>query len=226
VLDATFGVLALDATRVDGTGSLFDAAMVADPVASCVVAGATTTNIVERPGELAAAFCDGAEKLAQAGASIIVSNCGLSMVFQSQVGARTSLPTVMSSLLLVPILSRIFGRVGVLTYETGAMAGDGLRAECGWDDELDVQVADVRHLASWASLEGPLSSPLPLSAMREDLVEVAAGLVARGGSRVILIECTAMLPFIDEVRHATGLPVFDITGLIAYVRAEVDRATQ
>lgn len=223
--DRMIGLLALDGSRVDGPGSMFDPAVIGPAVLPRVVAGATTAAIIADPAALTVGYRAAAEDVVAGGAGLVVSNCGLSMVFQSDVVSATGRPTLMSSLLLLPLLVRVFGGgIGVLTYEAGAMAAPRLRAECGWEDGFDVHVADVRDLPSWRALEGPADVPLDEAAMRDDLLRVTEGLIARGGDRAILVECTAMLPLLDELRARFPVPFFDIAALTDFVGKEVSRA--
>ncbi|MCU1439664.1 MAG: hypothetical protein JWP85_661 [Rhodoglobus sp.] len=218
------GILSLDGTRVTGAGSMYDEALIAAPVTSMTVPGAFTSVIVSEPEKLIATYRNTAHSLALSGADVVVSNCGISMVYQSAVGAASARPTVMSSLLLLPVLWRVFGGgVGLLTYDTAAMLDPALQRECGWDSDITPVVGDVRSLASWFALEGSVETPLPFESMRRDLLGVVKDVVARGGDRVILIECTAMLPFADDIRRAAKLPVFDVVGLTAFVREALAR---
>ncbi len=214
------GILSLEGTRIVGEGSMYDTARIRPPVAESAVPGATAVRVIEQPDVVRVPYAATAQRLQEDGAELIVSNCGLSMGLQSSVQRATGLPTIMSALLLVPLLSRVFGgSVGILSYAAAPLADPLLRSECGWDERVAARVAEVRDCPGWARLEVP-EEPLDLDGMRRELLRTLDGLLAEGGLRVLLVECTAMGPFVRDIREATSLPVFDIVDLIDFIRKE------
>lgn len=221
------GILSLEGTMVTGPGSLYDARLVAEPRIQIEVAGATTIEIVERPDSLIPAYQSAASALVGEGAELLVSNCGLSMTHQSSVAGFAAKPTIMSSLLLLPLLWKIFdGGVGLLTYDAGALSSERLRQECGWTPEIRPVVGEVRGFDSWLSLERGGKAPLPVERMERDLKDLVRDVVSRGGNRVMLVECTAMLPHIAAIRQQAGAPVFDIVTLTNLIRTGMNDAAE
>lgn len=219
------GIMSLDGTLVTGRGSLYDADVVANPRTQTTVAGATTLAIVERPDTLIAAYQSAASTLVGEGAELLVSNCGLSMTHQSAVTDFTTKPTIMSSLLLLPMLWKVFGGgVGLLTYDSGALASERLRRESGWTSDIQPVIGEVRGFDSWLSLERSGSVPLPLEQMEDDLKELVSEVISRGGDRVILVECTAMLPHTSAIRRQANVPVFDVASLTNFIRTGMGNA--
>lgn len=209
------GVLTLDHTRVDGPGSMFDADILG-PVDVEIVPGATTVAMVDAPETVGSALVEHALALAERGCALITSNCGLSAGLQDDVVSATALPTALSGLLLAPLLWRVFGGgLGVLTYSAPAFT-QRVRRASGWPDDLGPVLGEVRPLDSWRTLEG--AAPLNTDSMRADLFGVASGVMSRGADRVMLVECTAMLPFLADLRREIELPIFSIFDLVALIR--------
>lgn len=226
-LPTSIGILSLEGTMVTGRGSLYDSQVIPEPRSRIDVAGATTLEVVRRPDTLIPAYRQAANTLVSQGAEMLISNCGLSMTHQSAVVAASAKPTIMSSLLLLPLLWRVFGGgVGLLTYDAGALSSETLRGQCGWTPDIQPIVGDVRGFNSWLSLERGGTGPLPVGQMECDLGGLVDDVVARGGSRVILIECTAMLPYLATIRQRSGVPVFDITALTNFIRKGLDDAAE
>jgi hypothetical protein len=226
-LSTPIGILSLEGTMITGRGSLYDTQVIPEPRARIEVAGATTLNVVQRPGTLIPAYRQAANSLVSQGAELLISNCGLSMTHQAAVVEASAKPTIMSSLLLLPLLWRVFGGgVGLLTYDAGALSSEKLRDQCGWSPDIQPVIGEVRGFDSWISLERDASGPLPDARMESDLGDLVSDVVSRGGDRVILVECTAMLPYLATIGRRSRAPVFDVTALTSFIRKGLDDAAE
>ena len=177
------------------------------------------TELVTSPAfaELTEKYVAGAAKLSDAGVSMITANCGFSVVFQEPVSRAVDLPTMMSSLLLAPLLSRIFNdRIGILTF-SAADIDESRRAAAGWPAAFNPPVADVSGSAAWMAMRSRTRPDLDYARMEADLRDVVLSFCEQHRPRAILVECTAMLPFETALHRWTALPIFGITTFLHYL---------
>ncbi len=171
-------------------------------------------------GKLTVAYVETARTLVEReGADLLVADCGYAALYQDGVGAVA--PAVLSSLLWVPLLARVFAApLGVLTYDAAALDATRRRS-AGWYDDLSVVVADVQDSATWRAIVGDPTGELDHAALRRDLVVMVERFTALTRPSALVLECTAMFPFVAEVRRACGLPVFELASLARVIASEL-----
>lgn len=186
-------------------------------VSYLTVRGATPERVVRRPERaLLEPFIAAGEELVTAGASAITTSCGFLIRFQAELQSALPVPVWTSSLLLVPEVQASLSEgktVGVLTVDAGALSPEYLRAAGA------PAATPVEGLAAGCAFQRTLlndETGLDVAAARQSTVAAALKLVASHPEvGAIVLECTNMPPYADAVRTATGLPVHDITTLIA-----------
>jgi hypothetical protein len=224
------GVLILDTRFPRIPGDVGHPGTFEFPVLYERIRGASPRRVVrETDPSLLAPFREGARALVRRGAAAITTTCGFLVPFQDALAEAAGVPVLSSSLLLVPLVTRLCGpgrTVGILTIErrsltpahlaaagigpatpvaVGGMeeAGAGLFARQILDDEpeLDVDLCRAEHRAAARRLvaEHP---------------EVAA----------IVLECANMPPYRADVQAVTGRPVWDLTDLVRLVHAGLSSA--
>jgi Asp/Glu/hydantoin racemase len=222
----TLGVVMLDTRFPRLRGDIGNASTFDRPVLYRVVEGAFPKRVVvERDPTLLAPFIASARDLAVAGADAIATSCGFLALFQREMERAVDVPLWTSSLLLVSALDAGLGagrRAGVITADAASLSADHLGAV-------------------GAAADTPVEGLATDSAFRRTLLENRAGLDVEEAGRAtvaaalrlvqrhpevaaIVLECTNMPPYAAAVRAATGLPVHDITTLIAARLASVARA--
>jgi hypothetical protein len=210
-------MLMLDAPFLTIPGAMRNPSTFPVPMHYRTVAGATGARVVgpDYPA-VADDYAATARDLAAAGAGFLTSNCGFAIVYQEGVQSTTDLPTALSSLLLLPLLARVYaGGLGVLTYDA-AQLDEARRAAAGWPNDVEVPVADVRHSKAWRALGGG-TERLDVEAMRQDLIQTVKALMERHSLRALLLECTGFSPFIADIRAISRIPTFDIVGLVRFL---------
>lgn len=216
----TVGVLLLENTHLDVPGAMAHRETFAAPLHATVPGGHGDVVVGPDFERVAPAYASTARELRDAGADVVTANCGFAVAYQDEV-ARAAAPAALSSLLLLPLLVRVFaGGVGVLTYDAAEL-DDRRRALVPWPQDAAVPMAGVRHLPEWAALAADRDPGLDLDAMREQLVALAQGFVSEHGLRALLLECTGMFPFTDDVRRATGAATFDLNAFVNYLAAQL-----
>ncbi|MBE0600109.1 MAG: aspartate/glutamate racemase family protein [Burkholderiaceae bacterium] len=186
-------------------------------VSYLTVRGATPERVVRRPERaLLAPFIAAGKELVCAGASAIATSCGFLIRFQQELQSALPVPVWSSSLLLVPEVQSSLPEgkvVGVLTVDALALGAEHLRAAGA------ASGTPVEGLATGCPFQRTLlndEAELDVAEARQSTVAAALKLMASHPEvGAIVLECTNMPPYADAVRAATGVPVHDITTLIA-----------
>jgi hypothetical protein len=215
------GILMLDTRFPRIPGDMGNAGTFDFPVRYHRVAGASPERVVRAgPQDLLPAFIEGARFLEREGVRAITTNCGFLACFQPDLARAVSVPVFTSSLMLVPLVSRMLapGRaVGILTVDASALGAAHLRA-AGIAPGTPVAVAGLETEKEFTRvLLGDLLE-LDVEAARQEHLTVARRLVEEHPEvGAIVLECTNMPPYRADIQAATGLPVFDITTLVRMV---------
>jgi hypothetical protein len=126
-------------------------------------------------------------------------------------------PVFTSSLLLVPLVHRMLppgARVGIMTVNAGTLTPEHL-AGAGIGAEVPLAVAGMETEKEFTRVLLDDELVLDVAAARAEHIRVARRLVAEHRDiGAIVLECTNMPPYADDIRRETGLPVFDITSLV------------
>jgi aspartate/glutamate racemase len=187
------------------------------PVRYRVVQGAVPKRVViEADRSLLEPFIAAARALEAEGCAAIATSCGFLALFQAEMQAAVGVPLWTSSLLLVAAVEATLPagrRVGIVTADAASLTAAHLRAAGAPAD------APVEGLAPDSAFHRTLLDnrhELDAGEAQAATVAAATRLVARHPNLgAIVLECTNMPPYADAVRAATGLPVHDITTLIA-----------
>ena len=215
------GILMLDTRFPRIPGDMGNAATFPFPVRYHRVAGADSDRVVRKGAAgLLPAFVDAARYLEREGVAAITTNCGFLAKFQRELAGAVAIPVFTSSLMLVPLVSRMLppGRaVGVLTVDASSLTPDHL-AGAGIPPDLPLVVAGLEGGKEFTRVLLGDQLELDVDLAREENVTAARALV-RDHPEVgaIVLECTNMPPYRADVQRETGVPVFDIVSLVTMV---------
>ena len=217
------GILVLDTRFPRIAGDIGNAGTFDFPVLYHPVRGASSDRVVRRPdGDLLPLFAEGARALERAGVGAITTSCGFLARFQAELADAVAVPVFTSSLMMVPMVQRMLPRgraVGIITVDASSL-GPAHFAGAGIAPDRPVVVAGLETEKEFARVMLDDALELDVDAARAEHVAVARRLVAEHPEiGAIVLECTNMPPYAADVQAATGLPVFDITGLIRMVHA-------
>ncbi len=217
----TAGVLVLDTHFPRVWGDVGCAQTFVTPPFFEVVDGASVARIVSgKPidEKLVQTFVQLAQKLEHDGADFITTSCGFLSTIQAQLADAVSVPVISSSLLLLEALGS-HNEVAVLTFDADELNQRHLYGEHGNVSlhgipkqhdlkrmvQSDLQAVDVdkvaKQTATWVH-ETIDNSPQ---------------------NRVIVIECTNLVPYRALIEQASQRPVYDLFDAIGLVTS-VDRA--
>ncbi len=188
------------------------------PVIYHVVAGADVERVVLRGGDegLVPLFVEAGEVLQERGADLIAASCGFLSRFQGEIARALRVPFLSSSLLQLPWLCRVFGHdspVGIVTASESSLGEahfKGVGAE-----GIPVRIAGMDTCDHFRGAILTEEIPLNPARLRGEVLNVARGLVDRDPEiSALVLECTNLSPYRNDIRDAVGRPVFDIVTLI------------
>ncbi|MCE1196792.1 aspartate/glutamate racemase family protein [bacterium] len=221
------GILMLDTRFPRLRGDIGNAKTFGFPVSYLRVRGASPARVVkEGDPSLLEPFVEGARELERRGCRAIATSCGFLALFQEALAASVGVPVFTSSLLQIPLLSRICGaggKIGVMTARAASLTERHF-AQSGAAG-VPRAVAGMEGCPEFSKVfleeEGPEASlSMDADRVRAELAAVAAKLVAENPDvRAVVLECTNMPPFRGAIQEACGRPVYDIVTLVEYVHS-------
>ena len=185
------------------------------PVRYKILKAATTARIVnsERPDSvLVNDFIDAARELEAEGAIGLISSCGFLSVLQDEVANAVSIPVILSSLNLIPIMQSSLGHrsVGVITADETQLSSKAFSTVN--IDPQSVCVAGMQSSKAFAEFifESPGSGP-DKQQLCDDLVDTAQKLLTtKPDISIIVLECTNLQPYAAILNKELKLPVVGI----------------
>ncbi len=219
VYGAPIGILMLEARFPRIPGDMGNATTWPFPVRYKVVRGASPDLVVRRSAAgLLPAFVAAGEELVNDGVEFITTNCGFLSVFQSELSETLDVPVVTSALMQAASIQTMLPpgrRVGILTIDRGSLT----------DAHLDA-VGVPQGTPIWGVPEGSAfqrailddEEELDVEQSAREMTDAAVSFVEHHHDLgAILFECTNMPPYRQQVRDATGLPVFSIESCLHWV---------
>ena len=217
------GILMLSTHFPRVPGDIGNATSFPFPVVYRTIKEATAETVVNQGNPaLIEPFCEAARQLEAEGCKCIITSCGFMAIFHRELAAVVQIPVIASSLLQVRLVSAMLGpkkKVGILTAKASAL-GEKHFAGVGITD-VDKVVYGIEDTAFGRTFFDD-TNYIDLDLAEAEMVKVAKQMVAENPDvGAIVLECTNMPPFKKAIQEATGLPVFDIIGLIKYVHDAV-----
>jgi aspartate/glutamate racemase len=223
------GILVLDEAIPRVPGSVGNAKTFSFPVRYKKILGATVGRLLgKHDTSMAPFFVEAARELQAEGVGAIAGSCGFMALFQQEVAEALEIPVFLSSLLQVPLMTRILGphkKIGVITANAHALTPDVLK-KVGVTAIMPLIIRGLeKYPEAFSSLIEEKGS-LDEDKMREEVLNVARAIMKEhqeiGG---FLLECSELPPYSKAVQDATGLPVFDFVTLIYYIQTALSART-
>ncbi|NMM98400.1 hypothetical protein [Bifidobacterium olomucense] len=221
------GVAMLDSTIPHPLGDIGNATTFPFPVHYAIVQGIGPSDMIAPKSEkVREGFIDAVNTMAGQGIAVAGTSCGLMARYQSQIADRTAIPVATSSLLQVELALRLLRsdqKVLVVTIEQHGIDEEQL-LESGVP-QSDFARVRVAALTEATYLHGVITSDTDDYDVRRASDEVLAGidqaLASDDSIAAIVLECTNLAPFSEDIRHRTGLPVWDADTLIQWLHSAV-----
>ena len=179
------------------------------------------TDLLEKDDPaLGAPVIKAAIELEKMGVKAITSDCGYMVRFQEVVSRELNIPVFLSSLLQVPLLSKMLGRgpkVGIICASKKRLTKDLLWI-AGITDDIPISISGLESRPHFKSAMLDEEGSLNFEAVQKEVVDTAMELVhSDPGIGIILLECSNLPPYASAVQEATGKPVFDFVTMINYM---------
>lgn len=219
VYGQALGILMLDTRFPRPPGDVGNALTWPFPTQYRIVKGADTSRIMgaEPDPTLLEPFLEGARELEAHGVRAITTSCGFLAIFHRELAAAVSVPVVTSSLLQVPLVSRLLRpdqKVAVLTEQPHLT--ERHFQGVGWSaSEIPVVFTSLAPDAVFPTVFIGNNLESDTEVLEREMVELAQR-TAREHPEVgaLVLECTNFVPYSQAMRRATGLPVYDLYTLV------------
>jgi aspartate/glutamate racemase len=214
------GVLMLDTRFPRPIGDIGNANTFQFPVKYKIVKSATPEKIVAARDVARATlplFIEAAQELESEGVRAIVTSCGFLTVVQDELASSVNVPVVTSSLMLVPLVSRMIGasrKVGILTANAQTLSKAHLEA-VGIDDTIDVVISGMERSQAFHSM---IFQDLPnpdFKQIERDVYQACAAMKENEPSiGAFVFECTNLQPYAERIQTELRMPVFGIIQVV------------
>jgi hypothetical protein len=196
------------------------------PVCYEVVRGVTTESLSDPQGGAQERLIAAGRTLVERGACAVAGNCGLMIAHQDALARALEVPVFLSSLLQLPWIARMLAPsavIGIIASSRKSLTDAHLRVASA-ASELRTAVATMDGREHFRSAVVDQRGELDFERVEAEVVDVAKALVwEHPAVKAILFECVDLPPYAHAVQQAVGLPVFDITTLIAYIHSAMTR---
>jgi len=218
------GILLLDTKFPRIPGDIGNASTFDFPVRIRMVPGATAQRIVlEGDESVLPEFVEAAKELEAAGVRALTTSCGYLTTFQEALINAVNIPVFTSSLLQVPMVSRMLSRgkkVGILTIDSSRLTDVCLKAAGITNEPIVImgseKVPEFYNTYPRGALE------IDPEKVERAVIEMVKKLVQKNPEvGAIVCEAINYAPYAAGVQEATGLPWFDIVDLTKLVYSAV-----
>ncbi|MCP4319733.1 MAG: aspartate/glutamate racemase family protein [Hyphomicrobiales bacterium] len=218
VFGANIGIMMLETQFPRIHGDIANATTWPFPVQYRIVRGATPNKVVRNdPLALVDDFIAAARDLVASGCDGLTTNCGFLALIQDKVSDSVPVPVATSSLMQIPLVQQMLPRgkrVGVITISSTNLSEAHLKAANALLDTPIVGTDRGRAFTHGILDDQP---SIDFAACRLDLLDAARELVTTYDDiGAIVLECTNMTPYANDIRKMTGLPVFSIYSFVRW----------
>lgn len=180
---------------------------------------ATVSAVVRKSGvtsQVLDAMIRAANKLESKGARLIGTSCGFLSLIQQEVQQAVSVPVVSSSLLLIPMIRAAFGKdveIGVLTFDSAELSESHFLGE--YDSNISIFGLNPNGELYRTIKEDRTVMDEHLAKL--DVFDAARRCVdANPNIKILLLECTNLSPWKNELRSEFGLLVHDLVDTLEF----------
>jgi Asp/Glu/Hydantoin racemase len=211
------GILMLDTRFPRIEGDIGNPASFDFPVIFRTMEGIGSADAVaahpDKPRVLSA-LKSNAEALAAEGAIGLSTSCGFLALYQKELQELSPVPVATSALLLIKTLTG--KKVGVITASAENLTPAHFAAVGA---PLDTPVAGLPSNGSFAATFLRNGTTLDRAAVEAEAIEAGRALLQdHPDVDAIVLECTNLPPYKQALKHALGVPVFDVLDLLGTFR--------
>jgi len=174
------------------------------------------TVIVEPNTNVLKEMIKTAQMMEKEGVQAIMGNCGFDALFQRELVEAVNVPVFTSSLLLVPLVHRLFGvnqKIGIITADRPYLTEKHLQA-VGITTEIPVCIGGIEGTTEFTKIRSDPSATVDVNELKREVLVVSHQLVQENKPvGAIVLECTDLPPFAASIRRSLNIPIFDIVTL-------------
>jgi hypothetical protein len=216
------GILRLDTREPLIPGDVGNASTFSCPVTYEIVPGCTIERLIyEGDPTLEEAMIAAAQRLVDRGVRFVTSNCGFMQRFQLPVANAIGVPTLLSSLSQLPLISGLLplGRaIGIITASASSLTPE-LLGSTGVEPTRRLVCAGLEDAPEFRAALLDLCGSLDAFALEAEVVAATKRLTdGNPDIGAILLECADLPPYARAVARAVDLPVFDYVTMIETVQ--------
>ena len=171
-------------------------------------------------------FINAAKRLEQAGCKVISTSCGFLSMFQKEIADSVHASVYTSALLMAPMIKNTISsdkKVGILTANKKTLSDEHL-SSVGIQRE-DYVIYGLEEEETFTNFTVQNWMEVDVEKCREDLIKVTETMLRENSDLgAIVLECTNMPPFFNDIQRLSGLPVYDIINLLGFARNAVNFA--
>jgi Asp/Glu/hydantoin racemase len=222
--DPAIGIIMLDTVFPRIPGDVGNQHTFSFPVRYRVVKGASPHRVVKEADPLLLQpFIEAARELEKQGVKAIATSCGFLAIFHRELVNAVHVPVFSSSLLQVHLAQAIIRndqKVGILTAHAQSLTERHF-ASVGIDQYPKAVIGmETAQEFTDVFIEG--KRDIDIDKCRREMVAAALQLIdTHTDVGAIILECTNMPPYAQDIQAAVQLPVFDVVTLINYAYAAV-----
>ncbi len=222
--DPAIGIIMLDTVFPRIPGDVGNQHTFSFPVRYRVVKGASPHRVVKEADPLLLQpFIEAARALEKQGVKAIATSCGFLAIFHQELVNAVHVPVFSSSLLQVHLAQAIIRndqKVGILTAHAQSLTERHF-ASVGIDQYPKAVIGmETAQEFTDVFIEG--KRDIDIDKCRREMVAAALQLIdTHTDVGAIILECTNMPPYAQDIQAAVQLPVFDVVTLINYAYAAV-----
>lgn len=162
------------------------------------------------------AYLQAARRLKDRGCSAIISNCGYSVLYHNMIKETVGLPTLTSSLLLLPVLAAITParqKIAIICFDSTALSDAHLRAAWPQLQEGRITKAGIEGTEAWRQINRP-DAVYDWDLIGATLNRLCESSLRNENLGAIIVECCAFSPFVDQIQSVLQRPTFDIISAV------------
>lgn len=230
IFGVKIGILLLDNVQAPSPiGDIRNALTYHFPVVFKIVEGATVNKVVNTIDDsLAEKFIEASRELIQiAGINAVTTACGFTAVYQEKIASSLDICVFMSSLLQVPLVSRMIGKnkkVGIITANKKRLTVKHLEA-AGIEEGMPICIIGMEDYENFSKMLLGEQSPVgDLDKIEKEMV-TATNLLLKTNKDIgaIVLECANMAPYASTIQKITNTPVFDLIDFIHFIYMSISK---
>lgn len=222
------GILMMDTKFPRIPGDPGNAATFDFPVCYKVVRDVFQGDRIPRDADeiLLKAFCKAARELEKDGCRAITTCCGFLAGFQRELADAVDIPVFTTTLTLIPMIASMIGRkkqIGIFSERAQFMT-DSLFEKSGWSSrDYNICVSDLPEQSEFNELIIYNHESGDPDKIRESIRRMTKEHMEKyPDTGAIVLECQNFAPFGDVIAKESGVPVFGLNQLIAFIEASLN----